>query len=204
MTSRQALALVLILAATGLIIALGGFLAIYFIDYAQSLNAGLKTSPSHPPIFTTQTESGQSRIIMLDEDRTLIDVIYTADITDDVADFELFAVPQVDYTGTIYLKSQQDSNSDRLIIYPLDVSTKSIKPAVLKINAEQTALSPQQNQVAFITSTGTVEIFDLKTGKNITQWDTNGAKNDELKWQDNACLDLISVTTQTTLQSWCQ
>lgn len=175
--SEVAFILALLAGASALIIVLGGLLVSNLRNSAEPYLSGhsaLEESPKSPnaPKLETRVEGNQSNIVEVDQAGQIVRVIHSSEIQAGVASFTLFAVPQTSYSGTVYLQSTQDANIGTLIVYPMDVATGKLSPAVLNVLSSGAAVSPKQSRVA-VTPTSpdkTFTIYDLATGASITSW----------------------------------
>lgn len=144
----------------------------------QTQPSTAKPSLSTPPKVQTIIEGASAKIVEVDNAGNPMRVIYESLLTDDVADFSTYAVPQSRYTGTIFVQAIVDSVLPLLKVYPLNVETGVIGPSVINASGDTNVLSPNQEYVAITTvhdvtangrptGQGRIEIFDLITGRSL-------------------------------------
>jgi hypothetical protein len=147
-------------------------------------------------------EGSSLNILEVDAAGLPIRLVYVSDLNDPIADFSLFAVPQTNYAGTIYLESVQDLDSTSLIVYPLDVATGNLAAATLNVISNKCTLSPEQNRIAVINTTAgkNITAFDITTGATLASWTlaanerlnetlTTRYTGDGVRWTNNDCFD---------------
>lgn len=127
-------------------------------------------------------------------------IVHASPLSDHVADFTLYAVPQAHYSGKIYVQAAQDEDASTFIVYPLDVDSGTVLPATINTPSRLAVLSPNQERVAVVdTSAGTrLTIFDLIGGTTLGTWtpDTLGSVSGTAGvWQDNNCFAGYCVGT---------
>lgn len=99
--------------------------------------------------------------------------IYSSSLTDETADFVLFAVPQEHYAGKAYVRSLQDTERNLLIIYPLEISTGKLGPWVVNTTSDTATLSANEELAAVIEAQGgsqKITLYDLLAGAAVTSW----------------------------------
>ncbi|MFZ2681646.1 MAG: hypothetical protein WAZ14_00920 [Patescibacteria group bacterium] len=131
-----------------------------------------KKNPDKIPNFITVTEGDELNIFETDDEGNSIQLIYSSNTKDQIADFNLFAVPQVNFNQVIYLETQQDQAGSMLIVYPLNLSTGSLSAATLNVPSHSAAVSLDQTRVAVINNTGTTAIsaYEISTGQLLASW----------------------------------
>ncbi len=178
MLSKHAFIIALLLGAAALIVVLGTFLSIEFAEQSQPYLSGSDTRRGDdkgintPPRFITELQGSNVAIVELDDHGMAVRTIYSSNLKDQVADFSLFAVPQINYQQIVYVQSIQDAGTSSLIVYPLNVSTGKMSQSVLNITSAESVVSDNQTRVAVITLSPiqTVTIYDLTTGEVLGSW----------------------------------
>lgn len=206
--SEIALVLALLAGALALVISIGGLLINDLVGRAQPYVFGHKTnqttsSTQFIPKLDTRIDGDRSNIVEVDSAGRIVRVVYSSEIKSHAANFSLFAVPQTGYNGKAYLQSTQDASSGTLIIYPLDVVTGKLLPAVINAPSHQASVSPDQTRVAVLTlsPTKTLTAFDLTSGTAVTSWTlapNEHITNDPATWISNACFELVISTSSAT------
>lgn len=211
MQSKHALILALFAGATALLIVISGLLSLSLLEVAEPYldtrgfkqpNQTDRAQKIKSPTFITKLEGTQAQIVELNDDGQVMNLIYVSELNDPVADFTLFAVPQINYSGKIYVQSMQDAKSKMLIVYPLEVATGKIGPATLNTPSNKASLSPNQNRVVVINVMETTNIiaYDITTGYQLGAWTLAADEHlneqteqtyteDGLHWTDNNCLE---------------
>lgn len=138
-TSQQGLILALLAGAVALIVALGGLFSLSLINQAEPYLTGRVTterdvSSNETPNIISQRDDENIRIVEVNDEGNVTRVIFNSDLSDGLADFELFAVPRENYQGFVYLQSVQDAESGNLIVYPLNVGTGKLSAALTWVN----------------------------------------------------------------------
>jgi hypothetical protein len=149
-------------------------------EVTQVAPSATTTTPSSttPPKVQTIIEGASAKIVEVDDSGNPTRVIYESLLTDDVADFSAYAVPQSRYTGTIFVQAVVDSILPLLKVYPLNVETGVIGPSVINTAGDINVLSPNEEYVTITTvhdvtssgrptGQGRIEIFDLITGRSL-------------------------------------
>ena len=99
--------------------------------YLTGLNDRRDDEPnSDVPNIVSIKDAASIQIAEVDEAGLTVRVIIYSDLTDGLADFDLFFVPKLNYHGFVYVRSLQDANADALIVYPLEVATGKLSAAV--------------------------------------------------------------------------
>lgn len=209
------------LGAWALIFALGILLTIEFLNtaepYIPARERPSKIDQTLSPKLIMSTTETELNILQVDEANQPVRLVYSSDLKDNVADFKLFAVPQINYAGKIYLESTQDAAGPALIVYPFDMSTSNISPAILNLPRQFANLSPEQNRVAVINllPTRNLAIYDLTTGLPLASWTlaSNEFFNDNKSarytgpgplWTSNNCVDHnVWVNNVLELRTFC-
>jgi hypothetical protein len=210
MQSKHGYILALVAGVGALIVVLGALLILELNSAAQPYLSGReqksvkpeKTNPKTAPNFTSKVEGSSLNILEVDAAGLPIRLVYVSDLNDPIADFSLFAVPQTNYAGTIYLESVQDLDSTSLIVYPLDVATGNLAAATLNVISNKCTLSPEQNRIAVINTTAgkNITAFDITTGATLASWTlaanerlnetlTTRYTGDGVRWTNNDCFD---------------
>ncbi len=205
MQSKHAFILALLTSAIAILSMLGGLLILSFLDLAEPyLSAredrkqARKEVSITAPNFTTKLEGTQTQIFELDDNGQSVKLVYVSELNDSVADFSLFAVPQTNYTGKIYVASVKDAEKSLLIVYPLTVDTGHLGAAVLNVVSHQVSLSPDQSRVAVVNTTQPPNItaYDIASGVILATWelDTNEYLDENLHWINNDCFEHATRT----------
>ena len=207
MHSKHAFILALMSGAAALLIVFGGLIGLGIIEAAEPYLTGreaeVKTADTATaPTLTTKIEGDSAQIVQLDKAGQVISVVYTSDLNDQRADFSLFAVPQTTYNGQAYVQSVQDAAGSTLIVYPLNVASGKIAPAVINVTSQHTTVSPEQNRVAVINASPTKNItaYDLATGTVLASWTLEASERltespssvytgAGVRWTSNTCFD---------------
>lgn len=203
--SEIALILCLLAGALAFIVTLGGLLFLDLSRRAEPYLTGhndvdIRTQPTNAPRLETRVDGNQSNIVEVDAAGAVVRAIHSSEIKDRVVSFTLFAVPQTDYDGRVYVQSTQDAQSGTLIVYPLEVVSGKLSPAIINIPSSATAVSPDQSHVASISlsPTKTITAFELATGTAVTSWTlapNERISNDPATWISNACFELVVSTS---------
>ena len=228
MHSKHAFILALMAGAGALLVVLGGFLSLEFLQAAEPYLSGRvearakKTKndaePVSAPQLITKLDGSSVQIVELDKDGLIVRTIYSSDLKDQIADFSLFAVPQTNYDGKAYVLSVQDAEGSTLIVYPLTVATGKISPAVINVASAKSTISPEQNRVAVINTTpaNNITAYDVATGAVLASWTlaagerlneaayTRAYTGGGVRWTSNSCFDhAIWTNTDMQLRTFC-
>jgi|GEM_PF-1936686 len=224
MPSKHAFILALMAGAGALLVVLAGVLSIELLNAAEPYLSGKSAQvenakPVNAPQLITKLEGASVKIVEQDKNGRAVRTIYSSDLNDQLADFSLFAVPQTNYDGRVYVISVQDSEGATLIVYPLTVATGKISPAVINVTSNKATISPEQNRVASITSspTNNLTAYDIATGTVLASWTL--AANERLieaagysrtytgsgvRWTSNSCFDhSVWVDNVMELRTFC-
>lgn len=221
LSSRQAFIISLFCGAAACLILATALFWVSFTQYAEPYLTGRSETafsivPTQAPTLITKTEAGRVDILEVDANGAPVRTIYTSVTSDRVADFTVFAVP-VDYHGYAYVEATQDLESSTLIVYPLNVNTGKLSPAVLNLSSSYTSVSPQQNRVTVMTLGDEEKIttFDLSTGNAIASWTLGSHEHftehnsyryqgKGVTWQDNNCFThTVWVDNLSEQRSFC-
>lgn len=161
MHSRHGITLALILGATALIFAFGGLFVLQFAKVANGDVAPTIASSSEdvsanikPPRFLTKIEGSNAIIAEIDAEGNTLRAVYTTSLIDNQADFSLFAVPQSNYTGVIYVQAITDAKTPYLKVYPLNAETGVLGRAI--INADYDTYTIPESQDAVVIQKGDI------------------------------------------------
>lgn len=177
--SHKSLEALLLLSSLGILCILFSFFA---LDLANILNG---TSSFHeqeknkphtltPPEIEVRALDNSLIIASIDQKGGISESLYRSDMNDDIADFTLFAVPQTNYQGFIYLQPILPGNLPNLNIYPLDIETKTLKAATLNVPSRGYVLSEDQTIVGVV-SEETLSLYALDDGSLLAQEDIDPA-----------------------------
>ena len=195
----------LLLAAFGILCILFSFFTLELRDILERALMGdaidtatTSASAAFPPQVEAQVIGSQLSLLEVDDTGNALRTLYSSDLSDDIADFTLFAIPQSGYQGLIYVRPILDGSLPNLKVYPLDVAKGALKPATLNVPSDYHLLSHDQTLVGVL-SDDTLTLYALEdgvalaTGKIPQDWRdlfTNGDAT--LTLSENSCLSLAS------------
>lgn len=201
----------LLLSALGLLCIMFGFFFLQLRSIAEDVFATAASVPSTsavttPPRVETRVTDTQLSIVAVDDTGTITNTFYSSDLSDDIADFTLFAVPQTGYQGLVYVRPILDGNLPNLKVYPLDTTTGTLKAATLNVPVDDFALSSDQTVVG-IRSENTLALYAVEDGTRIAESEIPSdwlslAQNDKatLTLSGSSCLSLTSSLAPADIQ----
>lgn len=196
----------LLLSALGILCILFSFFTLELRDIAERGFTGstddVATTPAaaaFPPQVEAQVIGSQLSLVEVDDMGSALRTLYSSDLSDDIADFTLFAIPQSGYQGLIYVRPILDGSLPNLKVYPLDVHAGTLKAATLNVPSDEFLLSNDQTLVGVL-SDDTLTLYALEDGVAIAageipeDWnDLFAAGNATLTLSENSCLSLTST-----------
>ncbi len=118
---------------------------------------------STPPHVATLVLDTHLLIVEVNDAGEPLKTLYSSDLSDDIADFTLFAIPQTGYQGLLYVRPLLDGKLPALKIYPLEVKTGSLKAATLDVPADSFILSGDETVVGTLHEQ-TLTLYALEDG----------------------------------------
>lgn len=196
----------LLLSALGILCVLFSFFTLELRDISENAFAGsaddVATAPApvaFPPQVEAQVIGSQLSLVEVDDMGNALRTLYSSDLSDDIADFTLFAIPQSGYQGLIYVRPILDGNLPNLKVYPLDVNAGTLKAATLNVPSDEFLISNDQTLVGVL-SDDTLTLYALEdgvavaTGEIPEDWnDLFAAGNATLTLSESSCLSLAST-----------
>ncbi len=196
----------LLLSALGILCVLFSFFTLELRDISEHAFAGdtvdAATTPAHvafPPQVEAQVIGSQLSLVEVDDMGNALRTLYSSDLSDDIADFTLFAIPQSGYQGLIYVRPILDGNLPNLKVYPLDVNAGTLKAATLNVPSDEFLLSNDQTLVGVL-SDDTLTLYTLEDGVAVATGEIPEDWNDlfvegnaTLTLSENSCLSLTST-----------
>ncbi len=196
----------LLLSALGILCILFSFFALELRDISENAFAGsaddVATTPApaaFPPQVEAQVIGSQLSLVEVDDTGNALRTLYSSDLSDDIADFTLFAIPQSGYQGLIYVRPILDGSLPNLKVYPLDVNTGTLKAATLNVPSDEFLLSNDQTLVGVL-SDDTLTLYAVEDGVAVATGETPkdwsnlyAAGNATLTLSENSCLSLTST-----------
>lgn len=192
----------LLLSALGVLCVLFSFFAfelqnisLHALTYGEAPQETL-SSPLLPPHIEARVIGSDLVLTEVDVTGQPVRELYSSNLTDEIADFTLFAIPQIGYRGYVYVRPLVDGDLPLLKVYPLEVATGALRAATLNVAASIFTLSNDQTLVATYAD-GIVSLYALEdgvavtTGSLSTEWRErmeSGASN--LIITENSCLSL--------------
>ncbi len=177
MHSKHAFILALLAGAGALLLVFAVLIGLSLMQAAAPYLGGqsnqqTRTINTKPPRLTTILVNDLTQIVEIDERDRVTRVLYTSALNDQVADFELLAVPQKNYTGQVYLQAVQDAENTSLIVYPLTVETGKLSPAVINAVSQHATVSPDQTRIVALNTrpTDSFNMYDIATGTALQTW----------------------------------
>lgn len=156
-------------------------------------------SAAFPPRVEAQVIGAQLSLVEVDDVGNALRTLYSSDLSDDIADFTLFAIPQSGYQGLVYVRPILDGNLPNLKVYPLDVNTGTLKPATLNVPSDDYLLSNDQTLVGVL-SDDTLTLYAIEDGVTVAtgeipkDWgDLYAAGSATLTLSEHSCLSLTST-----------
>lgn len=203
--SHLAMEGLLLLSALGILVVIFSFFALelhalsqdaLFKNTAEETTTNKTTSP---PQVEARVIGSQLSLVEVHDTGTILRILYSSDLSDEIADFTLFAVPQSGYQGLIYVRPILDGNLPNLSVYPLDVHAGTLKAATLNVPSDSYSLSNDQTLVGVL-SDDTLTLYAVEdgvaiaTGKIPQDWSAlYAAGNATLTLSANSCLSLTST-----------
>lgn len=195
----------LLLSAFGILIIIFSFFALELhalSEKAFSRSSAREESVSSESVLPPQIEArvvgSQLSLLEVDDMGNVLRILYSSDLSDEIADFTLFAIPQSGYQGLIYVRPILDGNLPNLKVYPLDVHTGTLKAATLNVPSDEHILSSDQTLVGVI-SDSTLALYAIEdgvlvaTGEIPSEWSALfAAGSAALSLSENSCLSLTS------------
>jgi hypothetical protein len=202
----------LLLGALGILCVLFGFFALELQDISLHAFGRSPTSPEPqtntpltPPRVEARVLGSALLLVTVDETGNPLQTLYSSDLSDDIADFTLFAIPQTGYQGFIYLRPILDGKLPNLKIYPLDVASGTLKAATLNVPADDFVLSADETLVA-TRADDVLTLYALEDGAVVAtgtippDWQTFVAhESATLMLSSNSCMSLTSSLAQPDL-----
>lgn len=195
----------LLLSALGILIVIFSFFALELHTLSENAflrNAAVQEAASNETTFPPQVEArvigSQLSLVEVDDTGAILRTIYSSDLSDDIADFTLFSIPQTGYQRLIYVRPILDGNLPNLKVYPLDVDRGTLKAATLNVPSDEYILSPDQTLVGVASDT-TLTLYAIEdgvavaTGEIPSDWaDLFTAGSATLFLSEDSCLSLTS------------
>ena len=230
---RHGFILAMLVGAGGLLIVLGSFLVLQFhtilTHYVGANDSQITVSSSNPPRLIAILQDTDIAITEIDSKGEPVRTVYSSSLLDNTPDFGLFAVPQEHYSGTAYMRSVQDAEENRLIIYPLDVATGKLAPWIINTMSDATTLSDNEEMLAVIDIEGNAQkitLYDLLTGTSVKSWTlgkdewlsadpydaANGYSGNGVRWTGATCFEHTvwkgvarrgTALTETEVRTFC-
>lgn len=206
-TARQAshkiLEGMLLLSALGILCVLFSFFALelqnisrHALTFDAQNSAVADSAPLTPPRVEARVLGSELILTEVDETGTPTHTIYTSNLTDAIADFTLFSVPQIGYQGVVYVRPLLDGDLPLLKVYPLDVATGTLRSATLNVAADASVLSSDGTLVG-VYADGAIGLYALEDGATLaassvpSEWQKRmDAGKSSLELTENSCLTL--------------
>lgn len=172
--SHKVLEGLLLLSALGILCVLFGFFTLELRGISENAftygqkgqeDAG-ETPSSNPPRVEARVIGSDLLLVEVDETGNPTKTLYSSDLSDDIADFTLFAIPQTGYQGYIYVRPIIDGDLPNLSVYPLDTATGSLKAATLNVPADSFVLSGDETLVGTLAD-ATLHLYAIEDGSVI-------------------------------------
>ena len=204
--SHHLMGSLLLLAALAVIVVLFSFMVLEFNSLSRtylpaSMQAEIPAAiPDVPPRLDSKLVGSSATIAEVDKSGNTVRVIYSSSLTDDIADFSLFAVPQEHYEGLIYVRAIVDGDTPLLKVYPLEVANGKIKASTLNTTADNFLLSSDQELLGVLDGK-TATLYDIATGEALASQTFANALTAEattLTFDDDDCLS-ISIAASIDL-----
>ena len=192
----------LLLSAFGILCVLFSFFALELqgisenaFGYGSEEVGAVEETPSTiPPRVEARVIGSDLLIVVVDETGNPTQTLYASDLSDDIADFTLFAIPQTGYQGYIYVRPILDGKLPNLKVYPLDTATGGLKAATLNVPADTFVISGDETLVGTLDG-DTLTLYALEDGAVVASGTVPDAwqpfVDDEsatLTLSENACL----------------
>ncbi len=139
--SHRILEGLLLFGALSLLIVLFSFL---FLELTHIFSTNLSSPPrasseisSQPPRVESRVVDSDLLLVEVSETGEMLRIIYQSDLSDQIADFTLFSIPQVNYQGIIYLRPLVEGDLPYLKVYPLTVSQGKLLASTLNVPADE-------------------------------------------------------------------
>lgn len=203
--SHIALEGLLLLSAFGILVVIFSFFALELHTLSQdtlfknTLEENATNKITSPPQIEARVIGSQISLVEVNDTGAILRILYSSDLSDEIADFTLFAVPQSGYQGLIYVRPILDGNLPNLSVYPLDVHAGTLKAATLNVPSDSYSLSNDQTLVGVL-SDDTLTLYAVEdgvaiaTGKIPQDWSAlYAAGNATLTLSANSCLSLTST-----------
>jgi len=166
----------LLFSAFGILCVLFSFFTLELRDISERAFAGdaidaatTPVSAALPPQVEAQVIGSQLSLVEVDDMGNALRTLYSSDLSDDIADFTLFAIPQSGYQELIYVRPILDGNLPNLKVYPLNVSAGTLKAATLNVPSDDFMLSSDQT-VAGVVSDDTLTLYAIENGATIATY----------------------------------
>jgi hypothetical protein len=202
----------LLLSALGILCVLFSFFAIELQNISvhaltyRDAPKGTSSSPLMPPRIEARVIGPDLVLTEVDEAGQPVRELYSSDLTDEIADFTLFAIPQTGYQGYVYIRPLVDGDLPLLKIYPLEVATGTLKAATLNVAASIFTLSTDQTLVATYAD-GNISLYALEDGVAVTagsvstEWrERMESGTSDLMITENSCLSLSLPITEPDVE----
>lgn len=201
--SHKILEGLLLVSALGILFVLFSFFALelrkiseHAFGYGEIEGTRNTSSLVNPPRVEARVIGSDLLIVAVDDAGHPTKTLYSSDLSDEIADFTLFAVPQTGYQGYIYVRPIIDGTLPNLTVYPLDADTGSLKAATLNVPADAFILSGDETLVGTL-SDNALTLYTLEDGgilaSGIVPDDWLSYVADEtatLSLSENSCLSL--------------
>lgn len=202
--SHRILEGLLLLSALGILSVLFGFLTLELRGISEhAFGYGEETVETveedtftTPPRVEARVIGSELLLVEVDDAGNPLTTLYRSDLSDDIADFTLFAIPQTGYQGYIYVRPIIDGTLPNLKVYPLDTATGSLKAATLNVLADSYILSGDETVVGTL-SDATLTLYALEDGSTLASgtvpddwWPYVQDETAMLSLSENSCLSL--------------
>lgn len=180
----------LILGAFAIVLVLFSFFTLEFHTLLTNPSRPDTSEPLTPPRLDTKISGNQAMIVEVNEEGETIRTLYSSSLTDDITDFSLFAIPQENYQGIVYVRAILDTDLTLLKIYPFDVATGQMQAATLSVDALQISLSANQ-EIVGILDKNRVALYRLIDGtliKETSLTDDQIPENMLISFDEHSCL----------------
>lgn len=198
----------LLLSALGILVIIFSFFALELHSLSENAIARSRSTPPPssssltPPRVEARVIGSELLLMEIDGVGNPLRTLYASDLSDEIADFTLFAVPQTGYQGFIYVRPIVDGNLPNLKVYPLDVESGTLKAATLSVPADAYLISADETLVG-VRDGNTLFLYALEDGALVAEGEISADWRDQLT-VGNATLVLnadscLSLTLQTPL-----